>query len=298
LTIAGGVHRGDGGGCAELLNITHPKQVAAQHERLLRSGARLIFTNTSGAAPQILDRYRMHDEAFAVSYLAAEIACRVARDAGEKGDRPLVIGDIRVPWHMPAHGYLTGAEIEESAASMTTAQITGGVDLIHLQATGFPGHMAAAFAGVRAGMGEAGRGVSIVVSVAGGAGVPGEGEVSSAHDLVAAAVLAHGLGAAALSIDTREDDEENSRCLSALAASVDALLFVTPGASERVAQRCLSNPAIGPRLAFVGADTPAQAWRLSRFAAPPHVGYSCPIAFNQNDLLPSIPPAARSGNAR
>lgn len=298
VMIAGGVRVGENEVCAELMNITQPKRVADQHERLLRSGASILFTNTSGAAPQILDRYRMHDEAFAVSYLGAEIASRVARDFAGEGDRAIVVGDVRVPWHMAEHGYLTSAEVEEAAASMTAAQITGGVDAIHLQVAGYTGHLAAGFAGVRAGMAEAGRKGPVLVSVVGDAGVPGAGRPSSGRNLLATAILAHGLGAAALSIDPREDEAERSRCLSVLAASTDALLFVAPGMSESAARNHVRDPVIGSRLAFVGADTPARAWRLSRFAAPPRVEHARPMALNQNHPMPTTSPIVRSGSAR
>ena len=297
LTIAGGVPRVEDCVCAELLNITRPKSVAAGHERLLRSGARILFTNTSGAAPQILDRYRMHDEAFAVSYLAAEIASRVAEKFGAYDDRPKVVGDVRVPWHLPKRGYLTGGEIEDAAASMTAAQIAGGVDAIHLRAVGFPGHLAAAFAGAREGMGEAGRTVPVMVSVAGDMGVTDVDQAIGARDLVSTAILAHGLGATALSIAV-DDDEATYRHLSALTTRVDTPLFLSPSASESVARNCISDPTIGPRLAFVGADSPAQAWRLSRFAAPPRAWYSCPVALNENAPVPLAAPFARSGGAR
>jgi methionine synthase I (cobalamin-dependent) len=253
------------GDCVELLNITQPNLVAEMHKRLLRTGADMLFTNTSGAAPQLLDRYRMHDEAFSVSYLGAEIASRVAREAPGNADRPRVIGDVRMPWHMPVHGFITGAEVEDAVASMTSAQIAGGVDGIRLQASRHSAHLVAAFNGARAGMAEAGRKVPIMVSVRHdtlGLAMDRGDDVSS---LVSAASLAHSLGAAALSIESHASCDVTLDTLDNLAETAGRLLFIAPGAPEAVIRHCLANPVISRRLAFVGIETPAQAWRLSRF---------------------------------
>lgn len=299
MVIAGGIHRGGGADvdrCVELLNITHPKRVAAMHERLLRSGATHLLTNTAGAAPQVLDRYRMHDEAFAVSYLAAEIAGRVAREVVKNGHRPRVIGDVRVPWHLPLHGYLTGTEVETAAASMASAQIAGGVDIIHLQASSHPAQMAAAFAGIRAGIAEAGRSVPIVASVGRSEGPPNS--PTEPRDSVSAAMLAHSLGAAALSIDVAETDAACAP-LEALARATSTALFIAPGTTEGAARALLGNAVIAPRLAFVSVDTPSKAWRLSRFVAavpPRDTAVGDPI--NENLFRPAAPSTPRIGMAR
>lgn len=251
--------------CVELLNITRPKLVAEMHRRLVRTGADMLFTNTSGAAPQLLDRYRMHDEAFSVSYLGAEIAARVARETLGPGGRPRVIGDVRMPWHMPVHGFITTSEVEDAVASMTSAQIAGGVDGIRLQASRHPAHLVAAFNGARAGMAEAGRKVPIMMSIRDDALGPLADQGDIVSSLVAAATLAHSLGAAALSIENRAPGEVVLDALDHLGRTVDRPLFIEPGAPESVMRHCLADPTISRRLVFVGVETPAQAWRLSRF---------------------------------
>ena len=306
MVIAGGVHLAGVGtgdeGCVELLNITQPKRVAAMHERLLRSGATHLLTNTAGAAPQVLDKYRMHDEAFAVSYLGAEIAGRVAREAGKTGPRPWVIGDVRVPWHLPVHGYLTSVEVETAAASMASAQIAGGVDIIHLQASSHAAQMAAAFAGIRAGMAEAGRLVPIVASVGRGGGVPTL--PTETRDAVSVAILAHSLGAVALSIDVEGVDGASVVPLEVLSQVTDAALFIAPGASEGTARAILGDPAIAPKVAFVSVDTPSEAWRLSRFvaaAAPRDISPGVNLAgepMNENVFHPATSSTPRIGMAR
>jgi methionine synthase I (cobalamin-dependent) len=290
-------------GCVELLNITQPKLVAEMHERLLRTGSEILFTNTSGGAPQLLDRYRMHDEAFAISYLGAEIASRIARKFARDGSRPRVIGDVRMPWHMPGHGFMTTTEVETAVASLSSAQVAGGVDAIRLQVSQHPSHMVAAFNGARAGMAEANRRVPVIVSIRHDAiGAPGErghgnpDVVSS--DVIAAATLARSIGATALSIDVFSDDDLMLRHLTDLAGIVDSPLFIAPGATEALVRRCVTDQTIGPRLAFAGVETPAHAWRLSRFT-PARPDQSPPRLEIGNDSNPGAahPRPPRIGTA-
>jgi methionine synthase I (cobalamin-dependent) len=284
--------------CAELLNITRPNLVADAHRRLLRTGAELLFTNTSGAAPQVLDRYRVHDEAFSVSYLGAEIASKVAREAIGGGTRPWVIGDVRMPWHMPVHGFITGTEVEEAVASMTSAQVAGGVDAIRLQASRHTAHLVAAFNGVRAGMAEAGRRVPILASIRHDALGRTSDLEESASDPVSAALLAHSMGAMALSIDSVAPAHDRLAALETLATTIDCPLFIAPGAPEATIRRCAASPLTGHRLAFVGVDKPAQAWRLSRFT-PTRI-QRAPSNFqgrNDNRETLSIPKPPKTGAA-
>ena len=252
-------------GCAEMLNITRAKLIANTHQRMLRAGAELLFTNTAGAAPQLLDRFRMHDEAFAVSYLGAEIASGVARREGRGGSRPLVVGDVRMPRHLPVLGFITRDEVEAAVRSMVSAQVAGGVDAVCLQTAHRPEHLLAAFAGARAGMTEAGRRVPVLLSIRHdpfGPRVDGDRET---QNLVSAAVLGHAVGAAALSIEIPETAGAAVDRLVVLAGAVDAALLLAPGESEPIVHRCMADPIIGGRLIFVGAEEPGQAWRLSRF---------------------------------
>ena len=74
LLVSGGLAEplaGHGAACLEVLNLEQPRDVRAAHAGYLAAGARVIRTNTAGASPERLDRYRMHDEAFIVSYMAA-----------------------------------------------------------------------------------------------------------------------------------------------------------------------------------------------------------------------------------
>jgi methionine synthase I (cobalamin-dependent) len=298
IAVAGSVRRISGVDCLEALNITQPKQVAAMHTRMMRAGARLIFTNTARAAPQLLDRYRMHDEAFAISFLAANIACRAVRETPGGLKRVAVVGDVRLPRRLPGHGYLTGAEVEAAAAAMTSAQVAGGVNAVYLVASNHPAHMAAAFSGLRAGMAEAGRTVPVFATVREDLREAEEDPATATRKSLSTAVLAHSLGAVALGIETGTDVDLTIARLSELAAHVDTDLFLAPGGSEETARKCLADAAIGPRLIFVGADQPSEAWRLSRFVPATLTASSIRRAANENIAASAATTAPILGVAR
>jgi len=283
--VLGGVDRGDllrqvksrtrdlhgHGGCAELLNITRPDLVAAQHKRMTAAGADIISTNTVRAAPQLLDRFRMHDEAFAVSYLGAEIARGVAQAASRDDRRVHVLGEVRAPWHMPVLGFVRAEDTEASTASLVSGQLAGGADAIHLQTAHYPAHLAAAYAGARRGMTEAGRAVPVLVSVRHDPVGVLFSHADIERDLLAAASLARSLGATAVSVDLAGRPSQAQERFMALCARSEGAVFLPTDAAPEIVRQSLETASISPRLSVVGTTAPAQAWRLSRFAAPPPV---------------------------
>lgn len=275
-------------GCVEVLNITRAKLVANMHERMLRAGAELLFTNTAGAAPQLLDRFRMHDEAFAVSYLGAEIACGVSRRAVSEATRPVIVGDVRMPWHLPVLGFITCAEVETAVGVMVSAQVAGGVDAIRLQTSHRPEHLAAAVAGARSGMAESGRRVPMLVSIRHDLVGPSLHRDRVSRDLVSAAALAHSMGAAALSIETVSLGDLAVHHIAVMADAVEAPLFLAPETPSPVAHRCMTDRKIRRRLVFVGGEDPGQVWRLSRFM-PAHTENAKTAVSGCNDNSDDIP---------
>ncbi len=120
-----------GSSCLEELNITDPKAVIDVHRRHLDEGAEILRTNTGGASPERLDRYRMHDEAFIVSYMAAEHASKAARSHG--GARR-VMGVARVEALAPLIGFLPLDRVEAASRTMASGLVGGGADLLLLDA--------------------------------------------------------------------------------------------------------------------------------------------------------------------
>jgi len=279
-------------GCVELLNITRPDLVADHHRSLVDAGAEVLATNTVGAAQQILSKYRMKDESFAVSYLAAEIAVGVARAGPAHSGRPVtVLGEVWAPWRMPLSGFITCREVEDTVASISSGLASGGVDAIHLQTAHYPGHLAAAFAGVRAGLSEAGRWTPVLVSVRHDTlgWEPSRDEIR--NDIMAAASLAYGLQAAAISV---EAGDLGSDALVCLAKEVDGPLFVSTATPPSLAWAALSDSVISPRLRLVSAARAAEIWRLSR-RPPTCIEHKETAPVTANDNLSELSERARSG---
>lgn len=80
--------------------------------------------------------------------------------------------------------------------------------------------------------------------------------------------IASGIFRDGLRATTKSADRANAAArLIAFAAALDGPLIITPGAFEVVIPACFANQNLARRFAFVGAETPTQAWRLSRFMA-------------------------------
>jgi 5-methyltetrahydrofolate--homocysteine methyltransferase len=81
-------------GCNEVLVRTRPDVVEAIHREFLEVGCDAIQTDTFGGAPWVLDEYGLHDDAYELNRLAAEVARRAA-DAYATPQRPRwVVGAI------------------------------------------------------------------------------------------------------------------------------------------------------------------------------------------------------------
>ena len=249
-------------GCVELLNIDRPDLVADHHRSLVQSGAEALSTNTIGAAKQNMDGYRMKDESFAVTFLAAEIAVGVARLGPAHSGRPVtVLGDVRVPWHMPLLGFITCREVEATVTTLVSGLAAGGVDAIHLQTAHHPDHLAAAFAGARAGLAEARRKMPVLVSVRHDL-VGGQCSRDDVRNsLIAAASLAYGLRASAVSVEAANLGSETFACL---AKQIAGPLFLSPSTPLALTQATLADSAIFHRLRLVSAGRADEIWRLSR----------------------------------
>ncbi|MBT5267147.1 MAG: hypothetical protein HOL85_20085 [Rhodospirillaceae bacterium] len=263
-------------GCVEALNVTRPKLVETAYRRFLAVGAGAIFTNTAGAAPHFLDRYRMYDEAFSVSYLGAHLARAVS------GDDTHVIGDVRLPWRLPNLGFIPEVDIEEAARIMVSAQVGGGADAICLETTEHPAHMAAAFAGAKRGMAEAGRRVTLLASVRYELvnGTPETARI--ANEVDAAGKLASSLGAVAVGLSRRNLAGQRTAYLDRL-ASRHSLAILLPGDGTLAELRVLiGNPDTANRLVLTGAPAPRAARAMARLVEN-RIGTSAPIEFANDD---------------
>ncbi|MDF1794574.1 MAG: homocysteine S-methyltransferase family protein [Thalassobaculaceae bacterium] len=218
-----------GSSCLEELNITAPRAVIDVHRRHLEDGADILRTNTCGASPERLDRYRMNDEAFIVSYMAAEHASKAARTHGA-GQR--VMGVARVEALAPLIGFLPLDRVEAAARTMTSGLVGGGADLLLLETAQCPVRIAAAMDGARRGMTDAGRSVPVIVKLRYETRLGALARSAVTDALARAAAAAAGIGAHALAVEPGNLDKPLAETLRIVAAAYRGPLFLDLASSS------------------------------------------------------------------
>lgn len=213
-----------GSSCLEELNITAPRAVVDMHRRHLEEGAEILRTNTGGASPERLDRYRMYDEAFIVSYMAAEHASKAIRNAGGGGKR--VMGVARVEALAPLVGFLPLDRVEAASRTMVSGLVGGGAGLLLLETAQCPARIASAIDGARRGMADAGRPVPLVVKLRYETRLGALARATVTDDLARAASVAAGAGVQAIAVAPGNLDQPFVATLKRVAAAFGGPLFL------------------------------------------------------------------------
>lgn len=246
-------------GCVEALNIERPKLVMKVHRRFVKAGAEVLFTNSGGAAPQLLRNFRMFDEAFAVSYLGAELARTVANEAPH---RVHVIGDVRLPARVPVTGFITASEIESAAHCLVSAQVAGGVDSVLIDVAARPDQIAAAINGARWGMSEARRRVPAMLLLRPQM-LPGRMDRTRLYEeLSEAAALAATLNLSALGVNPGDLPETVSDLLDHVLPFWEGAIALSPAADAKTIRVLCEDPMLGGRLAFLPSASPRDLRRV------------------------------------
>lgn len=255
--------------CLEELNITAPRAVIDVHRRHILDGANILRTNTAGASPERLDRYRMHDEAFIVSYMAAEHASKAAKIHGT-GQR--VMGVACVEAHAPLIGFLPLERVTAAARTMASGLVAGGADLLLVETAQCAARIAAAMDGARLGMADAGRSVPIIVKLRHEVRLAAPSRSQVTVGLASAAAVAAGAGAAAVAIAPANLEASYSATLRTVATSFAGPIFIdlaptsphwadVAGADDLhgrialVAGGVLASPKAADRVSAVANDT-------------------------------------------
>lgn len=267
LPVSGGLAEalaGFAAPCLEVLNLEQPRAVRAAHRRYLVAGARVVRTNTAGASPQRLDRWRMHDEAFIVSYMAAEHAAETARAvAAETGVARWVLGVARVEARVRQLGFLSLDQVEEASRTMASGLAGGGADAIVVESNQDGARLTAALAGVRRGMADAGRSLPVLLTLRYDPlfGTPHRDRVTA--DLAGAAAAAAGLGIAAVGIANADLADSWIDTLRAVARAFPGPLQVEAAPASPDLAALLGDPALASRLALIGGGrSPDDTGRL------------------------------------
>lgn len=246
-------------GCVEALNIDRPKLVMKVHRRFVKAGAEIIFTNSGNAAPQLLRNFRMFDEAFAISYLGAELARTVADEAAH---RVHVIGDVRLPSRVPLTGYMTEEELGSAARCLVSAQVAGGVDAVLLDLPARPAQLAAVLNGARWGMTEARRTVPLLLLLR-PALTPGQVDRSRLREeLSEAAVVAATSRVAALGVNPGDTPESTPELLDQVLPFWNGPVALSPAADAATVRALCEDPLLGGRLAFLPSSSPRDLRRV------------------------------------
>jgi 5-methyltetrahydrofolate--homocysteine methyltransferase len=246
-------------GCVEALNIDRPKLVMKVHRRFVKAGAEIIFTNSGNAAPQLLRNFRMFDEAFAVSYLGAELARTVADEAAH---RVHVIGDVRLPSRVPVTGFMTEDELGSAARCLVSAQVAGGVDAVLLDLPARPAQLAAVLNGARWGMSEAKRRVPLLLLLR-PAMMPGQIDRDRLHDeLSQAAVVVATARVSALGVNPGDLPETAPELLEHVLPFWNGPIALSPAADAATVRTLCEDPLLGGRLAFLPSSSPRDLRRV------------------------------------
>lgn len=264
--------------CVEALNITDPRAVRAAHDRYIAAGAAVLRTNTAGASPERLDRYRMHDEAFIVSYLGAEHARDRARRAEDAdGVARWVLGMARIEARAPHLGFLPLDRVRAAARTMVSGLAGGGADLVLVEAGQDPARLLAAVEGARHGMADSDRAPPLLLKLRYDPFLAHPAFERVTHDLTAAACLCAGFNVAALGVSPVNLAEGLPRTLRAMASVYPGPLFAE-SADLAALDPLLRDPVLGPRLAVVGGGaSPADTERLRALLQATAPGGAFPV---------------------
>lgn len=295
LPVSGGMAEplaGFAAPCLEVLNLEQPRAVRAVHRQYLDAGARVVRTNTAGGSPQRLDRWQMHDEAFIVSYMAAEHAAESARAVtAETGIARWVLGVARVEARVRQLGFLPIGVVEAAARTMASGLAGGGADAIVVESNQDGARLAAAMAGVRRGMADAGRSLPVLLTLRYDPlfAAPHRDRVTT--DLARAAAAAAGLGVAAVGVANADLAEPWVDTLRAVARAFPGALQVEAGPGSRDLGAVLGDPVLAGRLALVGGgstpeDTERLCARLSSFRGGAASGSVPFLAANDTVTVP------------
>jgi 5-methyltetrahydrofolate--homocysteine methyltransferase len=116
------------GECAELWNVSRPREVRGVAEAYLAAGSDLILTNTFGGSPLMLRRHGLEARTEELNAAGARLSLQAAAAAG---GRALVAASIGPSGELPAPlGLASEAELEEAFGRQLRAVLEAGVRIM------------------------------------------------------------------------------------------------------------------------------------------------------------------------
>lgn len=139
------------GEAPELWNEESPEKVEALHRGFIEAGSDIILTNTFGGSRYRLKLHDAQDRAFELNKKAAEIACRLAAEAGR---RVIVAGSVGPTGELlQPLGSMTYEEAVDAFAEQIEGLKAGGAEVAWIETMSAPDEIrAAAEAAIRVGL--------------------------------------------------------------------------------------------------------------------------------------------------
>jgi len=133
--------------CLDVLNLTHPEDVAAIHRGYLNAGADIIETNTFGANRYRLENHDLADKVRDINFRGVKIA----REEREISGRPVLVAGSVGPTGrtLEPYGTLPKADARAAFSEQIGALLEAGVDIIMIETMGDLNEMDAAIEATR-----------------------------------------------------------------------------------------------------------------------------------------------------
>ncbi len=212
--------------CTEILNVSRPKIVQSIHEGYLEAGSDIIQTNSFGGSPLTLAEFGIADEAFALNYLAGELARAAVRKFAKDGRQRFVLGSVGPGTRLPSLGHVDFDSLEKAFFTQCSGLIVGGVDALLIETCQDPLQIKAAANGARRAMADVNRTVPIFVQVT----VETTGTLLVGADIAAAATVVQSLGVDAMGLNCATGPHEMAEHVRWLGANWPGLITVQPNA--------------------------------------------------------------------
>ena len=212
--------------CTEILNRTRPDLIREIHLSCLDAGSDAVQTNSFGGSPVTLAEFGLHDDAFDLNRLSAEIAREAVGSFAADGRDRFVFGSIGPGTRLATLGQIDYDALEAALAVQAGGLLAGGVDAIIIETVQDLLQVKAAVNGTRDAMREAGREVPIIAQVT----VESTGTLLVGADIAAAATVLHALEIPIIGLNCATGPQEMAEHLRWLSQNWTGALSVLPNA--------------------------------------------------------------------
>jgi 5-methyltetrahydrofolate--homocysteine methyltransferase len=211
--------------CTEVLNLSRPDLVRELARGYFSAGSDIVQTNTFGGSPITLAEFGLHDRAFEINQVAAELAREAAAEFVD-GRTRFVIGSVGPGTKLPTLGNVDYDTLEAALAIQCRGLLAGGVDGILIETCQDTLQIKAAVNGAKIARAEAGSVTPIFVQVT----VETTGTLLVGPDIAAAATVVQALDIPLIGLNCATGPQEMAEHVRWLSQNFPGLLSVQPNA--------------------------------------------------------------------